>query len=205
MAIGRFTRGEDGRAQLLLGDGRRVPIVAEAAPRTAGVVLLVDCSSSMSGARIDEARAGALELAAQVATGGARLAVASFESSASLHVAMTADLDAVRAAIRGIEIGSSTNMAEGIALADAAVGEHAPRTIVLVTDGKPDDREAALAAADDARLRDVELVCIGVDGADMEFLRLIATTDRMAMHTSTANLQKTLVAASGLLRLKGRS
>ncbi|MFA6106020.1 MAG: vWA domain-containing protein [Patescibacteria group bacterium] len=204
-----MSRGElyiDGRgeAQLLLSDGKKIPLAQKRPAIGGGVVLLIDCSSSMRVGKIDEAKEGAVAFTKRVLPTGASVGVASFESTAELLVEPVRDFAVISAAVAAIEIGGSTNMADGITLANGILGEHNPRTIVLVTDGQPDDGEKALEAADNARIRDIDIICIGVDGADLEFLRLIATVQDMAMHVSAANLQKTLEASADMLLLKGK-
>ena len=202
MSRGRLQYDSSGEPKLQLEDGSHISLKQNRPVNGNGVMLLIDCSGSMAGEKIRQAKAGAIDFAKMTTNKGAAVGVASFESKAVLLTETSTSLDAICQSVQKIETSGSTNMAEGITLANLALGEHKPRTIVLVTDGQPDNKEKALEAADEARLRDIEIICIGVDGADLEFLQLIATVSDMAVHVESVDLQKALVASVDLLRLK---
>ncbi len=203
MSRGKYILGPNNELQHLFDSSKRVEIESNNHVAGGGVMLLIDCSSSMMG-KIRQAKDGAIGFAKKVLPTGAAVGVASFESAAELLVEPATDFQLINGAIEEISIGNSTNMAAGIVLGDRVLGELTPRTIVLVTDGQPDNKEITLEAADNARLRNIDIICIGVDGADQEFLRLIATVDDMAMHVKSANLQEALTASADILLLKGR-
>ena len=71
-------------------------------------------------------------------------------------------------------------------------------SVVIVTDGQPDDEDAALAAADVLKRRNIELICIGTDDANTEFLAKLGK----AIHVQQGDLRKAIGQAR--LLLKGR-
>ena len=203
MARGQLFINGRGEPQLLLDDGRKVEIEGERSPSGAAFVLLIDCSGSMSD-KIVQAREGAMDFVKRALGESASVGVVTFDSHAKLLAEPSLDLPTISRAIAEARIAGSTNMADGITLAERILGEHSPRTIVLVTDGRPDDRDKALEASESARIRDVNIYCIGVDGADQEFLRIIATTEEMAKKVSAKDLHAALFAAADTLLLGGK-
>jgi Mg-chelatase subunit ChlD len=203
MSEGSFTLTENRELKQLAGGRSSIIALRQRQTSGGGALLLVDGSSSMSD-KLDQAKNGAKEFAKKVLVGGSSVGVVLFRSVAELLVETTIDFGKICDAVNQIEASGSTDMAAGIKLADLILGNHNPRTIVIVTDGRPNNREEALFAADEARLRDIDIICIGVDGADMEFLNLVATVSDMAMHVHSANLQKTIEASADLLRLPGK-
>lgn len=213
MSRGKLSYGKDGEPVLLLEDGKRIESSKDNSIDGSGVILLIDCSSSMSGERIRQAMAGATEFAKSALNRGTVVGVATFGNEAMLLTETTADADTICRAIEKIETGGYTNMAAGITLANLTLGGYKLRTIVLVTDGQPNlsgmsdlgERNKALAAAREARLRNIRIICIGVDGADLNFLRLIASAPSLATKGLSGNdgLQKMMIASVDRLRLKG--
>ncbi len=213
MSRGKLSYGQDGELVLLLSDGKRIGHTNNSPVGNNGVILLIDCSQSMAGDKIRQAMAGATEFAKSALTRGAVVGVASFGDEATLLVETSANPDEICRAVEEITTGGYTNMAAGITLASIALSEYMPRTIVLVTDGQPNlrgmtdagEREKALDAARAARLRDIRIICIGVDGADLEFLKLIASAPSLAQKVGCGNggLQNALAASVDRLRLKG--
>lgn len=200
---GEFLEGDFHELKLLPGSTASIEKLKVRVTNGGGVVLLMDGSRSMAS-KMEQAKNGATKLASQVIENGTAVGVAVFHTNTALLTETTFDLNEVKGAIEAIESRGTTNMSAGLLLANLVLGEHSPRTIVLVTDGRPDDRDKAVFAADLARVRDIEIVCIGVDGADMTLLQLIATVPDMAMHIDSVNLEKAIVASFKLLRLNGK-
>lgn len=151
------------------------------APVGADVVLVLDASSSMAGAKLDAAQAAARSFLDRMdlGAGGDRAALVTFNAGASLLQPLTADRAALASALGGIPTAQGTAIDAGLEAARAAlassVGERR-RQVVLLTDGRHNGTpgaDRAAAAALWARGTRTDAIGLG-DDADPESLRALA-------------------------------
>lgn len=150
------------------------------------VVLLMDCSGSMSGGRLTEAKRSCADFVNVLADiQGARVGLVSFSTHATLLASLSEESAPVIEGANRMHASGGTDLAAGLrearALLDGAEGR---RVIVAVTDGSPNDANAAVSIATACRREDVEIVAVGVSGADDAFLAKIATTDKDSIFTN---------------------
>jgi Ca-activated chloride channel family protein len=117
--------------------------------KSAAVMLAIDTSASMAATDVSPTRlAAAKREAADFVRGlpsGLKVGLVSFDTSARVLVAATADRTAVLAGIDSLQTGAGTATADGIeaslaalrALPKAANGKPLPAAIVLISDGSP--------------------------------------------------------------------
>jgi Mg-chelatase subunit ChlD len=94
-------------------------------------------------------------------------------------------------------VGGSTDLAAGLVLAGKFTDLAA---VVLVTDGASNDNKAALDAVAPLKGRSVEIICIGTEDADQDFLSQLATRSDLATHVSAQQLRSAISSASHLLK-----
>jgi hypothetical protein len=70
---------------------------------------------------------------------------------------------------------------------------------VIVTDGQSNDNGAAVQAAAQLKNWDMDIICIGTDDADSDFLKRLATRSDLAIHVLSTNLRSAITDASRLL------
>jgi Mg-chelatase subunit ChlD len=132
--------------------------------------------------------------------------VIQFTSWARLRVEPTTNLSAIREGLLKVGLQLTTNMAAAIKLATEQFGRsQGLRAMVLVTDGYPDDAEAALSAAKDAKRRDITIIAIGTDDADRNFLKKLASASELATTVPDAELKVAIASAARLLPAKSSS
>ena len=121
--------------------------------RVTGIVyLVIDCSISMAGGKLIQARQGAIDFAGDALTKGYSVGLIQFATHAYQICDPQREIAQLRSYVEQVDGSGSTNMAAGIDLATQELGqEMASRAIVLVTDGHPDDRASALDAAGRAK------------------------------------------------------
>lgn len=153
------------------------------------VYLVLDCSISMQGRKIEWAKEGTIEFAHDAHMKGYQSGLISFESSA-VHVCEPQDDPTrLRNFVGNLRVGGSTNMKAAIQLATHSLENLVGRKVMaIVTDGDPDSKEDALAAAKEAKRRGIDIVTLGTEDADYTFLRLLASRDDLAMVTHSEQL-----------------
>lgn len=142
------------------------------------VALVIDVSGSMSGPKLDEAKdacCGFIDVLEEAAVGD-RVALVAFGSSGRVLARLGTKPSDVKRAARGLGIEGSTNLAAGMSVAWRELGEASGRRVLVVlTDGEPDNRGAALAERKAIVRAEGEIIARGVQGADQAFLRELAT------------------------------
>ncbi len=147
--------------------------------RHADVMLVVDTSSSMVGPKIVAARAAARQFIDLLDLPRDQVGVVRFDSEARLVAPLSGDATSLRAAIDGLATASGTRIDLGLrrALDELASGNaragNTP-TLVLLTDGRMPDPDAALGIAAEARAAGVRLYAIGLgDESQVDFVVLV--------------------------------
>lgn len=162
------------------------------------VMLAVDFSGSMSDL-LGEAQRGAIAFAKECVSAGRRVGLIGFGSDARLLQAPSRDPSLIERAFPHDTWGS-TAMHAAIYLAAEQLPKPARgHAICIVTDGFPDDEGAALATADKLKRDGVDILTIGVDGADQEFLRKLASRSQLATKASPQRLAHDMKQSAQLL------
>jgi Mg-chelatase subunit ChlD len=201
------TRPATGRDRLVPGSATEVLARLEQkygrSPSGLGMAfLLVDCSSSMSGNKLEQARTGAFEFADVAIHGNYEVGLISFDSGAGLLSEPTTDVPALRAAMDRLRAMGSTNMAAALSLASQHLDDARPaRAVVLATDGYPDSRSDTERAADALKARGVEIHTVMTEDADVAFLSRLATRSDLATVAKPHELRAAIAAAASKLQL----
>ena len=168
-------------------------------PAIQDVLLLIDTSGSMSGEKITQAKQGALDFAQSVNVQGCATALAIFADKAAMVCDATVDANLFERKISGLRVGlvgGGTNLMTGLKLAEKFERLNA---VVIVTDGQTGCPQDALMVADRLKARGIEILCIGTDDADRDFLAQLASRDDLSLHVDAADLRTSMSQASGLL------
>ncbi|GDX81229.1 molecular chaperone DnaK [Deltaproteobacteria bacterium] len=140
------------------------------------IALLMDCSGSMYGKNIEEARTAATAFMERTLGPNRLVGIIAFPGG--LQCSLTNDLRKLREGMAGLTPIGSTPMAEGLAAARDLMKSRAgvQRIFVLLTDGHPDDPDAAHSEAHRIRSQGGRIVTIGVgQQVRPEFLRALAS------------------------------
>ena len=152
-----LTLNKEGKLSLRAADGLETEV--RTSPRN--VLLLIDTSGSMAGAKIEQARNGAIDFAHSAITRSYATALAVFADRAAMVCDPTADADIFAKKVARIDtglVGGTTDLAAGLILA-AKFRELA--AVVVVTDGQSNDNNAALEVAATLKARGIDIICIG--------------------------------------------
>ena len=145
------------------------------------VALLIDKSGSMAGSPLAAAQAAAITFLGQLDPAGAQVAVIGFSTSATVLQTLTNDMRAVVRAVGRIEAGGQTNYRDAlekalVELTSSRARPEVPSVVVLMTDGKPTDRNLVLRASEDLKSIGAIVYTIGLGPkVDADLLRSVAT------------------------------
>lgn len=164
------------------------------------VCLLIDCSGSMlnggegGGQKLREVKRAAGNFVGRRATPDDRIAVIGFGSRVHHAAKATADVEQLRQAIDELFDGGGTAMdlaLEAAAEELASLPEKSvPRSILLFTDGAPDDQAAALAAARACGDRQIRIVAIGTGDADDDFLAQVTGDPQLVFRANSGRFEE---------------
>lgn len=155
--------------------------------------------------KLQQAQHGGKSFVREAISAGYAAGLISFSWSPTRLREPTGDLTSLEQAIDSLAAGGSTNLAAAIRLAIEDLRAGPLRTLVLVTDGQPDDRAQALEAAHVARSAGITIIAIGTDDADSVFLGLLASASELAMPVSSDRLASGIRQAAAFLRSPRRS
>lgn len=162
------------------------------------VYLLLDHSTSMGDAgKMDQLRRGALRFFLEAVRRDYAVGVVGFADRARVVLGAGRNVHRFWRRLDRLEPYGRTAMAAGLTVGTRRLAPRAGRRVlILITDGKPDDRAATLAAAQRARAQDVRLITIGTDGADHDFLRTLTGRPELARRTRDAELERAVADAA---------
>jgi len=173
-------------------------------PMTSSVFFLLDCSGSMSSNnKLQFAINGGIEYAMDANSKGYKIGLISFGSSAKKILDLQDKIENFKIQISNLEVEGSTNLTDAIRIAreilSANIGE---RIIFVVTDGFPDNSNSAISEAKLAANSGIEIMTLGTDDADLNFLNSIATKKEFSRRVNRQDFQQGIKDMSKLLPSK---
>ena len=140
------------------------------------VALLIDCSGSMSGKAIKEAKKAAISFLENFSIANGSVGLITFPGGIIHNLSQ--DFSSVKSKINQLNAYNGTPMTDAIDFAHLAMltVNGFDKVIVLLSDGSPDNSSSALASSNEAKNKDIRIITIGVSGADENFLKSIATS-----------------------------
>jgi Mg-chelatase subunit ChlD len=164
------------------------------------VYFLLDCSGSMKGPKLDLARVGIVDFARDAFNKQYLVGLIKFSDRADLISEPVQEIEKLQDGLRGIRAGGSTNLTAAVNLALAKLKDiSGARVIVVATDGMPDSAKGSLAAADIVKAAGIEIITIGTDDANLEFLKKLASRTELSSRVASDMFGKAISSASLLL------
>jgi len=123
-----------------------------------------------------------------------------FSSNANLLLKPQNEISILKNKILEIEANGSTNLSEAIQIAihnfKDSIGE---KVICIVTDGMPDSKSSSLKFAKQARDIGIDIMTIGTDDADQEFLKQLSSRSELSIKVKSELLEQGIISMAKLL------
>lgn len=175
------------------------------------IALLIDCSGSMYGQKIEDAQKAALKFSESVNLGQSKIGVISFGGSrAQNECNLTSDYKEIKRNVQKLTASGGNPMWDAIDIADNHLFEYScnsEKVIIILADGDPGDANATLASAKRVKTKGVRIIAIGIGaGVDEAFLRKIVSsqedyhfvTDSFQLSEAFINIATQLTAGASL-------
>lgn len=142
-------------------------------------IILIDRSGSMWGDKINQAIEGTLKYIETALEKKYRIGVIAFDDENTIITRPIAEVSQkVREKIEKLSTGNSTNLTDALKLAQSwFLNRNAKRVITIITDGMPTSKSGygngeseALSVANDCKRAGIEIMAIGTDGCNQDFL-----------------------------------
>lgn len=176
------------------------PISVRFEKQTAYVYLVIDTSGSMANDKLEQAKQGILDFAKDAFRKEYAVGLISFNTTA-VHISEpTYDVGLLKNRVRELHATGSTNMAEGIKMAHSHLKKGANnRVIVIATDGLPDNARDALNEAGKAKEDKIDIITVGTDDANQEFLKKLASRSELGKKVAREVFSQAISSTSNLL------
>ena len=164
------------------------------------VYMALDCSGSMAGYKIDQAKNGILDFAKDAIRKEYLVGLIKFNTSATHLCEPTKDISRLETQMKGIMAFGTTNMAEAIRMTHENLKNlDGSKVMVIATDGQPDNVNESLNEGKLAKQDGIEIITIGTDDAVQEFLKKLASKSELGTKVSTDMFAKAISSAHLLL------
>jgi len=169
------------------------------------VYLVIDCSGSMEGQKLEQAKRGALSFAKDALTKEYSIGLVQFESEVTHLCEPQRNVEILDKYLQKMEAGNTTNMTDAIRLTTKKLKNKAGfRVMVIITDGMPNNEERALRAAEQAKSNKIDIITIGTSDADEDFLKKLASKNELNVMVSESQLERGIVSTAKMLPQYGK-
>lgn len=190
-----ITLGQDGELALKSPDGtlQKMPDWNLQTNQSL-VYLVIDCSGSMSGSKLEQAKKGSLDFAKTAFSDGYSVGLISF-SDKTFHICSPINnLSELTMGINRLKVQGGTNMAPAIeeVISQFKQKTDALRAMVIVTDGLTINPQSVLQVAEKAKRSGISILTIGTDDADFSFLSKLASDTNLAKKVENNYLEEAI-------------
>jgi len=162
--------------------------------------LLIDCSGSMGGQKLAQAKRGAINFAGDARSKGYSVGLIKFNSIVAHLCEPQQEISALNHYLERMNADGSTNMTDAILIAlQKLEGRKGYRVMVIVTDGMPDSQATALEAARQAKANGIDILTIGTDDADRDFLAKLASKTELSVKVTRDRLEQGITSMAKML------
>lgn len=163
----------------------------QGSPRVPTIGLVLDCSGSMSGPKLAEMKAAAIDFVESKSFAASPISVTEFESGSRVACPLTTDRTRLVQTLRALEVSGSTNMSAGLSTALSTMPSRAAdRYLVVFTDGMPDSEQLATQAANACRAAGIKLIAVGTPDAERRYLQELTADPNLVFTARSGEFAK---------------
>jgi uncharacterized protein with von Willebrand factor type A (vWA) domain len=178
----------------------QMPIKTSLAADWGKIYILLDCSGSMKRGKLDQAKIGISDFVRDALKKQYYVGLIKFSDKAQSLCEPTSSAEILQKNIVNIRAGGSTNLTDAIKLAHLSLKDFSgSKVIVIATDGMPDNVKTSLVSANNAKASGIEIITIGSDDADVEFLKMLASKTELGRKVSSEMWAQGIYESSKLL------
>ncbi len=193
-------------------DGGGIKIVASEKPIVTSFVtdwgkiyILLDCSGSMKREKLEQAKVGITDFSRDAFKKHYYVGLVKFSGKVEHLCEPTNNIENLQNILKGIRAGGATNLTQAIKIAHSKLKDFTgSKVMVIATDGMPDEVKSSLIAANNAKGDGVEIITIGTDDADMEFLKMLASRTELSNKVAS-DMWAQAISESSLLLMSPKS
>jgi Mg-chelatase subunit ChlD len=177
------------------------PIATNFTIKEGRVFLLLDTSGSMrKNQKLDQAKAGIIDFATDAFKKNYRVGLIRFSDEAEILCEPTGNIVILQNIIQSLKAVGSTNMTAALHIAHSKLKEFSgTKVMVIATDGMPDNVKSSLEAAAKAIADGIDIITIGTDDADKEYLKKLASRTELSSKVTSDKFAQAISDASLLL------
>jgi len=154
----------------------------------------------MVGNKLDQAKSGIEDFSKDAFKKNYLVGIIKFSSRVEHLSDPINDIAILQYKMKNIHASGSTNLTAAIKMAHSKLADFTgSKVIVIATDGMPDNIKSSLKEADIAKADGIEILTIGTDDADIEFLKKMASRTELSNKVSSDMFAQAISEASFLL------
>jgi Mg-chelatase subunit ChlD len=149
-------------------------LVRDESAKEVSIAIVLDCSGSMVGGPLEDAKKAALSCVTHMDEGDQQIAIISYSNDAALVVPKTDSQTALTSGVNGLTANGGTNIPAGITVGVDALSGQGNKAIILLTDGQDGNSGQMQDAVDYANKNHVAIYTVGFGDINAEYLYDIA-------------------------------
>ncbi len=164
------------------------------------IYILLDCSGSMKRGKLEQAKIGIRDFVRDAIKKQYYIGLIKFGDKAQHLCEPTNSIETLQKMTASIRAGGSTNLTDAIKLAYLRLKDFTGlKVMVIATDGMPDNVKTSLVSANNAKASGIEIITIGTDDADLDFLKMLASATELGKKVSNETWAQAIYETSRLL------
>jgi len=177
------------------------PVKIDLIPQGGFLYVVIDCSTSMEGGdKLNKAKRGAIDFSRDAIAKNYQVGLIGFGDFAHHYCAPQKQIPELERCMESMHACGSTNMADAIRQARESLKRgKGLKAMLVATDGCPDSVPDALKEANRAKAEGIDILTVGTDDADLDFLKKLASRSTLAVKVPQVNFREGMASMAKML------